>query len=82
MLYHDNHHNNTISMHITLISTLSTYTNHNMGFHGGAVHYATSRKVAGSIPDGVTGIFHWHNLSGRTNGPGIDSASNRNEYQE
>ena len=21
-------------------------------------HYATSRKVAGSIPDGVTGIFH------------------------
>jgi hypothetical protein len=25
-----------------------------------------SRKVAGSIPDGVTGIFHWHNSSGRT----------------
>jgi len=23
-------------------------------------HSATSRKVAGSIPDGVTGIFHWH----------------------
>ena len=21
-------------------------------------HYATSRKVAGSIPDGVIGIFH------------------------
>ena len=32
---------------------------------------ATNRKVAGSIPDGVTGI-----------GPGIDSASKRNEYQE
>jgi hypothetical protein len=29
-------------------------------------HYATSRKVAGSIPDGVTGISHWHNPSGRT----------------
>ena len=29
-------------------------------------HCATSRKVAGSIPDGVTGIFHWHNPSGRT----------------
>ena len=28
-------------------------------------HCATSRKVAGSIPDGV-GIFHWHNPSGRT----------------
>jgi len=22
--------------------------------------------VAGSIPDGVTGIFHWHNPFGRT----------------
>jgi hypothetical protein len=28
-------------------------------------HYVTSRKVAASIPDGVTGIFHWHNPSGR-----------------
>jgi hypothetical protein len=27
---------------------------------------ATSRKVAGSIPDGVIGIFHWRNPSGRT----------------
>jgi hypothetical protein len=27
---------------------------------------ATRRKVAGSIPDGVTGIFYWHNPSGRT----------------
>jgi hypothetical protein len=24
------------------------------------------KKVAGSIPDGVTGIFHWHNLYSRT----------------
>ena len=24
------------------------------------------RKVAGTILDGVTGIFHWHNPSGRT----------------
>jgi hypothetical protein len=29
-------------------------------------HCSTSRKVAGSIPDGVTGIFNWHNHSGRT----------------
>jgi hypothetical protein len=29
-------------------------------------HCAVSRKVAGSIPDGVTGIFRWHNPSGRT----------------
>ena len=41
---------------------------------------ATNRKVAGSIPDGVIGIgiksFRSHC------GPGVDSASNRNEYQE
>ena len=24
-------------------------------------HCVTSRKVGGSIPDGVIGIFHWHN---------------------
>ena len=29
-------------------------------------HCATSRKVAGSIPDGVTGIFYWHNPYGRS----------------
>jgi len=28
-------------------------------------HFATSRKVAGSITDGVTGIFYSHNPSGR-----------------
>jgi hypothetical protein len=28
-------------------------------------HCATSRKVAGPIPDGVTGIFQWLNPSGR-----------------
>ena len=27
---------------------------------------ATNRKVAGSIPDGVIGLFHWHNPSDRT----------------
>ena len=28
-------------------------------------HCATIRKVAGSTPDGITGIFHWHNPSAR-----------------
>ena len=28
-------------------------------------HYATSLQVTGSITDGVIGIFHWHNPSGR-----------------
>ena len=42
---------------------------------------ATNRRVAGSITDGVIGIFHWQ--SSRSHyGPGVDSASNRNEYQE
>jgi hypothetical protein len=48
-------------------------------WRSGLRHCATSRKVAGSIPDGVIGNFH----SFRPHyGPGIDSASNRNEYQE
>ena len=29
-------------------------------------HCVTRRKVTGSIPDGVTAIFHWHNPSGST----------------
>jgi hypothetical protein len=29
-------------------------------------HCATSLKFAGSIPDGVTEIFHWHNPTGST----------------
>ena len=29
-------------------------------------HCTTSPKFAGSIPDGVIGIFHWHNTSGST----------------
>jgi hypothetical protein len=29
-------------------------------------HCATSRKVAGSIPDGIIAIFHSHDPSGRT----------------
>jgi hypothetical protein len=45
-------------------------------------HCATSRKVAGSIPDGATGIFHWLKCFLPLYGPGVDSASNKNEYQE
>ena len=38
-----------------------------------ALLQATSRKVASSIPGGITRIFFWRN-------PGVDSASNSNEY--
>ena len=40
-----------------------------IGDRGGAVGWGTAlqvRRFAGSIPDGVIGIFHWHNPSGRT----------------
>jgi len=44
---------------------------------------ATNRKVAGSLPAVVSGFFiDVKILSDRTNGPGVDSTSNRNEYQE
>ena len=44
-------------------------------------HCTTSWKVTGSIPDGVIGIFHWQSFWSHY-GPGVDSASNRNEHQE
>jgi len=40
---------------------------------------AVAHEVAGSIPAGVIGIFHWHKISPI---PGVVSASNRKEYQE
>jgi len=45
--------------------------NHMWGtrWHSRLRHYATNRKVAGSIPDGVTRIFYWHNPSRRTIAP-------------
>ena len=44
--------------------------------------YATNRKVAGSIPDGVSGFFIDIKSFGSHYDPGVDSVSNRNEYQE
>jgi len=44
---------------------------------------ATNRKkVAGSIPAGVSGSFIDIKSFRSHYGPGVDSASNRNEYQE
>ena len=42
---------------------------------------ATNRKVAGSIPAGVSGFFIDIKSFRSHYGPGVDSASNRNEYQ-
>ena len=43
---------------------------------------ATNRKVAGSIPAGVGGFFIDIRSFRSHCGPGIDSYSNRNDYQE
>jgi len=45
----------------------------------GGVDCFTSRRVAGSMPDVVTGIFIY--IIRPHYGPGVDSASNRNGYQ-
>ena len=42
----------------------------------------TNQKLAGSIPAGVTGYFIDIKSFRSHYGPGVDSASNRNEYQE
>jgi len=44
--------------------------------------YATNRKVAGSIPASVSGFFIDIKSFRSHYGPEVDSASNRNEYQE
>ena len=43
---------------------------------------ATNRKVAGSTPAGVSRFFIDIKYFRSQYGPGVDSASNRNEYQE
>jgi len=43
---------------------------------------ATNRKIAGSIAAGVSGFFIDIKSFRSPDGPGVDSASNRNEYQE
>jgi len=43
---------------------------------------ATNRKVAGSIPAGVSGFFIDIKFFRSHYGPGADPDTNRNEYQE
>ena len=43
---------------------------------------ATNRKVTGSIPASVSGFFIDIKSFRSRYGPGVDSASNRNEYQK
>ena len=45
---------------------ITVTTVHSRGQVVASLNDATSRKVAGSIPDGVIRIFQWHNPSGHT----------------
>jgi hypothetical protein len=44
--------------------------------------FCKTKKVAGSIPDEVIGFFSIDLILPAALGPGVYSASNRNEYQE
>ena len=70
-------HSSIFGHYVLLILTEST----TVGTHGGAVGWGTALQ-AGSIPDGVNGIFHWYNPSGRTMALGwtqyLTEMSNRN----
>ena len=46
------------------------------------MYCATNRKVAGSIPASVIGFFTDIKFFRSHYGPGVESVSNRNEYQE
>ena len=53
------------SSHTSTLSGLTAWLR-GTRWHGRLRHCAASRKVAGSIPDSVIGIFQRHNPSGRT----------------
>jgi hypothetical protein len=74
----------TLKPHEIILNFLSGEHTKPMGTRGSVVwlrHCATSRKVAGSIPDEVTGLFNWPNPSSLTMALG-STQPNRNEYQE
>jgi len=61
------------------------YTNKGLLYKFSCSQYqcgATNRKVAGSIPARIIGFFIDINSFRSHYGPGVDSASNRNDYQQ
>ena len=69
-------------VHESLSKQLYIYIYGLLIWGGGRGSCATNRKVAGSIPAGVSGFFIDIKSLRSHYGPGVDSASNRNEYQE
>ena len=68
-------HNLSLSLSLSLTHT-HTHTQFTR-WHSWLRYCATSRNIAGSIPVGVIGIFHYIILPAA-----VTSAYNRNEYQE
>jgi len=52
------------------------------GARGGAVGWGSLLQVAGSNPDGFTGIFHGHSPFLLLYKPGVEWACHWDEYQE
>ena len=49
-----------------VLNCIPTGFKRGMRWHTWLRHCTSNLQVAGSIPDGVIGIFHWHNPSGST----------------
>jgi hypothetical protein len=76
----DTKHTNFVTSHCNyflsnrnILHNLSYYSFQKIGtrWRSWLKHSATSLNVAGSIPDVVIGIFHWHNPSGRAMALGL-----------
>ena len=69
---------------VSRVSGTISFRNYNSGDRGSTVVkvLAKNRKVACSIPDGVSGFFVDIKSFRSHNVPGVDSAPNRIEYQE
>ena len=68
--------------HITVFTSPCILPRYKPPFEDRGRCCATNRKVAGSIPAGVIRFFIDIKSFRSHYGPGVDSASNRNEYQE
>jgi hypothetical protein len=65
------------------MKTLPTFTlGHLYQWRHAVAYYATSRKVAVSRPDEVNGFLKIYLILPAALGPGVHSASNRNEYRK
>ena len=74
--------NSIIHEHISVLNSISTGLQEGDAVAQWLRCCPTNWKVAGSIPAGVSGFFIDIKSFRKHYGPGVESASNRNEYQE